>query len=148
MDAKDESLDPGWDPRREALKQRWVTERGSWDSFWEDMLRLDADFFEAYLDFYMVPWRKGHIPAKYKELIYIAIDASTTSLYQPGWKHHLRQAFRFGASVEEIMEVYQLVSTIGIHSCNIGVPLLLEEHRRYLAQQIHEPTDVTPGGDN
>src|SRR5664279_4270447 len=90
---------PAWDDRREQLKQRWVDRRGSWTSYWEDMLRLDPDFFEAYLNFYLVSVNKGTIPTKYRELIYIAVDAVTTSLYQPGWRHHLQQAFANGATV-------------------------------------------------
>lgn len=124
---------PAWDERKEQLKQRWVDSRGSWGPYWEDMLRLDPDFFEAYLNFYLASVNKGTIPMKYRELIYIAVDAVTTSLYQPGWRHHLQQAFAHGASIDEVMEVYEMVSTVGIHSCNIGIPLMLEEYRRVSA---------------
>ncbi len=121
---------PAWDDRHEQLKLRWIDRRGSWNSYWEDMLRLDPDFFEAYLNFYLVSAEKKNIPMKYKELIFIAVDAVTTTLYEPGLRHHIQQAFAHGATVDEVMEVYEMVSTVGIHSCNIGIPIMLEECQR------------------
>jgi alkylhydroperoxidase/carboxymuconolactone decarboxylase family protein YurZ len=65
-----------------------------------------------------------------KEFIYIAIDASTTHLYEPGLRQHIRNALRYGATREEIMEIYELTSAVGIHTCTLGVPVLLEELQR------------------
>ena len=93
------------------------------------MLTLDPDFFEAYLGFSSVPWRNGSLEPKLKELIYIAIDASTTHLYEPGLRQHIQNALRHGATAEEIMEVYELTSVLGIHTCTLGVPVLLDELR-------------------
>ena len=70
-------------------------------------------------------------------MIYIAIDASTTHLYEPGLRQHIQNALRHGASKEEIMEVYELTSVLGIHTCTLGVPVLLEELGR---------CGATPGG--
>jgi alkylhydroperoxidase/carboxymuconolactone decarboxylase family protein YurZ len=70
------------------------------------------------------------LPPKIKELIYIAIDASTTHLYAPGLRQHIRNALKYGATVEEIMEVFELVSVLGIHTCTMGVPILMEEVRK------------------
>jgi hypothetical protein len=36
-------------------------------------------------------------------------------------------ALSYGASEEEIMEVLELVSVLGIHACTLGVTILLEE---------------------
>ena len=33
----------------------------------------------------------------------------------------------YGATKEEIIEVYQLVSVLGIHTCTLGIPVLVEE---------------------
>ena len=67
---------------------------------------------------------------KVKEFIYIAIDAATTHLYLPGLRVNMRNAFAHGATRDEIFEVLMLVSAIGIHSCNEGVPMLVEEIER------------------
>lgn len=115
------------DDRYEELKQKFVRDRGYWSPIWDGLLRLDPEFFDAYCDFTSVPWRNGTLPPKMKEFIYIAIDASTTHLYEPGLRIHIRNALDHGATVAEIMEVLELVSGLGIHACTLGVPVLLEE---------------------
>ncbi|WP_221336994.1 carboxymuconolactone decarboxylase family protein [Thermocatellispora tengchongensis] len=59
-----------------------------------------------------------------KELIYCAFDASATHLYAPGLKLHMRNAVRYGATAEEIMEVLEIVSVIGIHAATTAAPML------------------------
>lgn len=113
--------------RQRELREDFVDKRGYWNEFWDGLLTLDPDFFEAYLQFSGVPWQNGTLEPKIKELIYIAIDAATTHLYEPGLRQHIRNAVRHGATRDEIMEVYELVSVLGIHACTLGVPVLLEE---------------------
>ncbi|MEV4601048.1 carboxymuconolactone decarboxylase family protein [Amycolatopsis sp. NPDC049253] len=113
--------------RQNKLRDTFLAERGYWNTFWEGLLSLDPDFFEAYLNFSAVPWRKGVLEPKVKELIYTAIDASTTHLYEPGLRQHIRNALGYGATKEEIMEVLELTSVLGIHTCTLGVPVLMEE---------------------
>jgi alkylhydroperoxidase/carboxymuconolactone decarboxylase family protein YurZ len=114
--------------RQKQLKERFIKDRGYWsEKVWDSVLRIDPDFFEAYLNFSSVPWKKGVLSPKVKELIYIAIDASTTHLYEPGLRLHIANALKYGASREEIMEVFELVSVLGIHTCTMGVPILMEE---------------------
>ncbi|MEQ4304647.1 carboxymuconolactone decarboxylase family protein [Plantactinospora sp. B6F1] len=108
------------------LKNRFIEVRGTWGPVWETLLNLDSDFLAAYLNFSAVPWRKNHLDAKTKELIYVAVDAAATHLYEPGIREHIRAALSHGATAQEIMEVIELTSTLGIHSMNIGVPLLVE----------------------
>ncbi|WP_051791018.1 carboxymuconolactone decarboxylase family protein [Amycolatopsis jejuensis] len=109
------------------LRERFIAERGYWNTFWEGLLSLDPEFFDAYLNFSAVPWRNGVLEPKVKELIYTAIDASTTHLYEPGLRQHIRNALGYGATKEEIMEVLELTSVLGIHTCTLGVPVLMEE---------------------
>ena len=117
--------------RQKQLKEKFITERGYWsEGLWDVVLRLDPDFFEAYLNFSAVPWKKGVLPPKIKELIYTAIDASTTHLYEPGLRQHISNALKYGATKEEIMEVFELVSVLGIHTCTMGVPILVEELKK------------------
>jgi len=65
-----------------------------------------------------------------KEFIYIAIDVATTHLYEPGLRIHIQNALKYGATKEEIIEVYQLTSVLGMHTCTMGVPVLLDEMRK------------------
>ena len=120
-------MDDGLDERRERLKAEFTAARGYWSALWDDVLALSPEFFEAYMNFSSVPWKTGTLPPKVKELIYIAIDASTTHLYDPGLRVHIKNALGYGATKEEIMEVYQLTSVLGIHTLTLGVPALLDE---------------------
>jgi alkylhydroperoxidase/carboxymuconolactone decarboxylase family protein YurZ len=113
--------------RKRQLRESFVDTRGYWNPFWESLLDLDEDFFAAYTEFSGVPWRSGPLDAKTKELVYIAVDAAATHLYAPGIRQHMQQAISHGATAAEIMEVLELTATLGIHACNIGVPILVEE---------------------
>jgi alkylhydroperoxidase/carboxymuconolactone decarboxylase family protein YurZ len=66
---------------------------------------------------------------KVKEMVYTAFDAAATHLYVPGLKQHLRNAVRLGATAEELIEVLEIVSVIGIHAAATAVPILADELR-------------------
>ena len=121
----------GLSKRQQALKQAFIKERGYWsDDLWEQVLKSDPDFFEAYLNFSAAPRKKGALSPKMVELIYVAIDAATTHLYEPGTRIHMANALRYGATEEEIMEVLELVCAMGIHTLVMGVPVLMEELKK------------------
>ena len=65
-----------------------------------------------------------------KECIYIAIDAFTTRLYEPGLRQHISNALKYVATQEEIMEVFEMVSVLGIYTCTMGMPVLMDELKR------------------
>ena len=101
--------------------------KGDWNPIWDKLQDMDPEFLEAYLAFRSVPHREGPLPPKFKELILIAINAATTHLYGPGVRRHIQNALKAGATKEEILETIQLTTVMGIHSCNLAVPILLEE---------------------
>lgn len=101
--------------------------RGDWNPLWDQLRELDPEFMEAYLAFRSVPHRNGPLPQKFKELVMVAINAATTHLYAPGVRRHMRNAIKEGATTEEILEVIQLTTVMGIHSCNLAIPILIEE---------------------
>lgn len=105
--------------------------RGDWNPLWDQLRELDPEFMEAYLAFRSVPHKNGPLPQKVKELIMIAVNVATTHLYAPGARRHMKNALRAGATREEILETIQLTSVIGIHACNLAVPMLLEEAANY-----------------
>ncbi len=102
-------------------------EKGDWNPLWEQFHELDPDFLEAYLAFRSVPQSAGPLEQKYKELILIAINAATTHLYAPGVRRHIQNALKAGATKEEILEAIQLTTVMGIHACNVAIPILMEE---------------------
>ncbi len=111
---------------QQEIKDEFIKIRGTWGPDWETILQLDPEFMRAYLNFSAVPWKKNHLDDKTKELMYITVAAAATHLYVPGAREHIRAALKAGATKEEIMEVLELTSTLGIHAMNIGVPILVQ----------------------
>ena len=115
---------------QQQLKQQFIDNRGYWSPLWQQVLELSPEFFEAYSAFSSVPWKNGPLEPRIKELIYVAVNIATTHLYLPGARTHMANAIKFGATREELLEVIQLVSVLGIHACTEGVPMLAEELER------------------
>lgn len=61
-----------------------------------------------------------------KELIYCAVDAAATHLYVPGLKLHIRNALEYGASPEEVIEVFEIASQLGLHAAHASAPILAQ----------------------
>jgi alkylhydroperoxidase/carboxymuconolactone decarboxylase family protein YurZ len=112
--------------KQEEIKAEFIKVRGAWSDGWQQILELDPDFMQGYLNFSAVPWRKNHLDDKLKELIYIAVAANATHMYLPGVRAHVKAALKLGVPAQEIMEVFELCATLGIHAMNIGVPILVE----------------------
>jgi len=106
-------------------------DKGDWNPLWEKFHELDPDFLEAYLTFRSVPHNTGPLEQKYKELIMIAINAATTHLYGPGVRRHMQNALKAGATQAEILETIQLTTVMGIHSCNLAIPIMMEECEKF-----------------
>lgn len=109
-----------------SLRDEFVRVRGAWSDAWEHILWLDAEFFASYLRLSSVPWTRGSLEPKVKEFIYIAADCNATHMFEPGVRQHVRKALEFGASGQEVMEVFELISTVGIHAATVGIPVLME----------------------
>ncbi len=118
------------DPRQQASKADFERDRGYWTPFWEDILRLDPEFFDAYLRLSSVPWKTRHLEPKVKEFIYIAVDAAVTLLHEPAVRVHIRNALGHGATAGELLELLQIVSALGGQSLRLGVPILRDEIAR------------------
>lgn len=112
---------------QERLKAEFTKNRGYWHSFWDEMLELDPELFEAYTEFSSVPWHHGTLEPKIKELVYIAFDTAATHLYVKGLKLHIENAVGYGATPGEILEVMEIASLLGIHAVTSAAPILLEE---------------------
>jgi alkylhydroperoxidase/carboxymuconolactone decarboxylase family protein YurZ len=105
-----------------ALKERFVADRGYWVPHWGAILQAAPDYFAAYLDFSSVPWLTGTLAPKLREFIYIAIDVSTTHLYELGIRVHIKNALGHGATFEEILDVMVLTSLLGLQSSQMAIP--------------------------
>ena len=109
-----------------ALRRKIEDDLGFWDKEQAAMAELSPGFLEVWHRMAMVPVRKNHLGAKNRALIGLAASAAATHLYAPGVRRNARAAIDAGATREELSEVLALTATLGIHACNIGVPLLLE----------------------
>lgn len=111
-----------------ASRDKFINTLGedAWDSNWEAVQQLSPEFFNVSVDLLAVPKKKRHLSPKVQQLIAIAVDSSSTHLYLPGIQQHIKLALKAGASKREVMEVIELTSTLGIHACNLGVPLLVD----------------------
>jgi alkylhydroperoxidase/carboxymuconolactone decarboxylase family protein YurZ len=109
---------------------------GQWNTAWDPFFELDPawtdEFFAAAIPLY----KSGVMPPKEMELLSVAFDASYTHMYAPGTRRHIRAALKLGATIEEVTEVLKLCVVQGVQACNLGVPLLAEEQRRY--EQEHK----------
>lgn len=103
---------------------------------WAQLRELDPEFMEAYLQFRDVPHRNGPLPPHFKELILVAINAATTHLYAPGVRRHMQNAIQAGATLDEVLETIQLTTVMGIHACNLAIPILCEEWERAKASRV------------
>ncbi|MDG4664363.1 carboxymuconolactone decarboxylase family protein [Mycobacterium sp. 236(2023)] len=98
----------------------------TWESAMAAIYEVDPPFMTAFANYYNATIAKNALDPKVRELIFIAIDAAATHLYNPGTLFHIKEARKLGATKEEILETLQLVTLVGVHSISEGVPLLLE----------------------
>jgi len=119
--------DANLDEERQQIKDKFVKRRGFWTDTWNPLLELDPKFFEAYVDFSSLPSKTGVLEPKVRELVTCAFDAATTHLYGRGTKIHMRNALRLGATPDEIMEMLEITSLMGIHGVTVSALLLTEQ---------------------
>lgn len=126
-------------------KQTLISNIGEaqWDETWDSIAKLSPELFEASVNLIAVPRKKRHLTPKVQELMSIAVDAASTHLYIPGIQKHIKAALKEGATQAEIVEVIELTGTLGIHACNIGVPLLVEVMKEEGIYEQH-PTAAKP----
>lgn len=116
--------------RKDSIRDTFEEERGYWDEMWENLLHLDPDFMEAYLNYSAHPWRNGALEPIVREFALIAADASASHLYTPGLRIHVRNAIDLGAEPEQLMAVIELASLLGANTVVGSMPIVLEEARR------------------
>lgn len=115
---------------QERLKADFTAKRGYWHEFWNEILELAPEFFDAYTEFSSVPWVSGTLEPKVKEFIYIAFDTAATHLYTSGLRLHLENAVGYGATPAELIEVMEIAATLGMHGALEAAPILIEESRK------------------
>ena len=112
----------------EDSKQKFISElgEGAWDKSWESVARLSPEILDAGIKLSAVPRHKKHLSPKVQQLVSVSVYCASTHFYVPGIQRHIKAALAEGATQAEIVEVLELTGTLGIHACNIGVPILVE----------------------
>lgn len=77
-------------------------------------------------------------------LIRLCIDVTATHLYADGVKQYAQAALQLGVTQAEIVEVFKLASIVGIHSCALGIPILVEELSLIRIPESHAKKTFTP----
>ena len=123
VEASGQSIDSLFplDDAFEKVKAEFTAKRGYWSDQLQTMVRSSPAFFDGYTAFSSTPWREGTLTPVVKELLYVAIDVSTTHMFEPGVRIHTRNALRYGATPPQLLQVMQIVSCLGMQSFLLGV---------------------------
>ena len=104
-----------------------VKATGHWIEEWDSLLFLDPMWTDHYMAMGASLYTENVFPLKELELLFIAFDAAYVHIYGPGTRRHIKNAFKAGATVDEIMEVLKLGVIQGVQACSLGVTILAEE---------------------
>ena len=119
---------------RESFKQR----RGYWNEDWEQLLRVNEAYVATYLELSAYTAERGSLSDKLRELIYVATNCSPTHFFERGVRQHGRFARGFGATLEELIAVAMIVSTVGVQTYLLGAAALEELVPGALPTKDHE----------
>src|ERR1700675_1697348 len=73
------------------------------------------------------PWTEEVLTTKFIELVSIGLNATRANSNADGARRHIRAAIEAGATREDILFVLKVASVMSIHSCMLGVPILVDE---------------------
>lgn len=110
------------DEARVELRTTYTGESTYWDrlehelpGFLDGLLNVSPHAYAAFFEFCAVPWRHGDLPALTKELVYLAIDATPTHRYGPGFRLHLANCLHLGASRAQVLTTLDIAARAPRH---------------------------------
>jgi alkylhydroperoxidase/carboxymuconolactone decarboxylase family protein YurZ len=111
-----------FDECRSRLWAKYVGDDPYWDvmerevpGFLQALLRQSPEAFEAFFNYCAVPWKTRALRPLTKELISIAVDATTSHRYLPGMRLHLFNAVKLGAGRVAILETLDIAANAPAH---------------------------------
>jgi alkylhydroperoxidase/carboxymuconolactone decarboxylase family protein YurZ len=114
------------DADRAQIKESFIAERGYWRPWTETMLQACPAFVQQYARYAGYPARTGPLTQRMVELIYVALDASSSHLFEPGLHTHMKRALEVGATQADIFDVLHLVAVQGVASVCQASDILAE----------------------
>ena len=124
-----------------------LEETGPWDGAFEKLNEWDPAWAATCAKMAVNPWIDGVLPRKFIELVSVGLNAACTNLNPDGTRRHIRAALEAGATRDEILFVLKCASVMSLHSCSLGVPILLEEAKAARAQPSAKGAVPTPACD-
>ncbi|QJU58156.1 hypothetical protein HL653_10425 [Sphingomonas sp. AP4-R1] len=122
----DQTQMPEMLPHILAIKENFVRSRGYWTAMRDTIGSWMPEYFASFINACMEPWRSGSLTPAERELMYIAIDCSITHTYEPGMRMHIQNALRYGATRDQIMEVFQLAALLGTEGYVLGLTAMTD----------------------
>lgn len=117
-----QELDVTLDEERQALWDRYVGADPYWKKFetavpgfLAALVRLSPGQFAAFFDYCALPWITRHVPARTKELVSLACDATPAHRFLPGFTLHLDNAIAIGVGREAIMQTLEIAASAPSH---------------------------------
>ncbi len=114
------------DNTRDGIKARFIAERGYWRPWVDVMLQVSPGFVAQYASYAGYPARTGPLTVRMVELIYVALDASSSHLFESGLTTHMGKALEAGATQNDIFDVLHLVTVQGMASVCQAADILAE----------------------
>jgi alkylhydroperoxidase/carboxymuconolactone decarboxylase family protein YurZ len=108
---------------------------GQWNDDWDCQLFLAPAFTEEYMEMWQELFEEKLFSPKELELLLIALDVSDVHMADSYTHHHIKEAFKAGATTGEIMQVLRLIAAQRVQTRNLGVMILAEELERNKAAQ-------------
>ena len=118
--------EPDLGTERARIKDFFIAERGYWRPWAETMLEVSPGFLEQYARYAGYPARTGPLTQRMVELIYVALDTSSSHLFASGLETHMRKALEAGATQADIFDVLHLVAVQGAASACQAADILAE----------------------
>lgn len=113
------------------LRERFMGGRAYWAAFdagfpgFHEALSVHApDLFEAYHRLGRSMWTEAGLEPRWCELVFVAMDLSTTHLYLEGARLHAANAVHYGASLDEVVATVTIAAAQGARTVELGVPIL------------------------
>lgn len=111
----------------EATKKKFIDMFGVWTDAHDTFLGLSADYLPTYLEQVAVPYEGGALTPRERALVLFAANVSVTHLNETAIRNSAAGALEAGCSSADLVHVIRLASSLGMQSCVVSFPILLEE---------------------
>jgi len=108
----------------QATKEEFIDSRGFWNTDREQLARLMPEYYRSLSIMSTESWKSGALTQLEREFICIGIDCTVSHIYEPGLRRHIRMALGYGATREEICEIFQLAALLGLEGYAVGADAL------------------------